>query len=232
MARLNEHTQYLRTLGGKLAHELRTPLTIVRSSLDNLESEGLRADQRGYVTRAREGVLRLQSILSALGAAARVEESIKQAERVNFDLNALLHSAVGRLPRRLPRRRASSSTRRPMPASCAARPICSCSCSTSSSRMRSIFARPRASITVRLARSGSNYELAVINDGPPIPTAMLDRLFESLFEHRQGRDDKPHFGLGLYIVRLIAEFHGGKARRGQSAGRRRRDLSRSRCPLI
>ena len=56
LARLNEHTQYLRTLGGKLSHELRTPLTIVRSSLDNLESEGVRADQRGYVIRAREGV--------------------------------------------------------------------------------------------------------------------------------------------------------------------------------
>jgi signal transduction histidine kinase len=38
---------------------------------------------------------------------------------------------------------------------------------------------------------------------------MLGRLFESLFEHREGHGDRPHFGLGLYIVRLIAEFHGG-----------------------
>jgi two-component system, OmpR family, sensor histidine kinase ChvG len=64
---------------------------------------------------------------------------------------------------------------------------------------------------VRLERSANHYELAVINDGPPIPPEMLERLFESLFEHRQGHDDKPHFGLGLYIVRLIAEFHGGTA---------------------
>jgi len=51
----------------------------------------------------------------------------------------------------------------------------------------------------------------VQNDGPPLPRALHGRLFESLFEQRQDRDDKPHFGLGLYIVRLIAEFHGGRA---------------------
>ena len=27
---------------------------------------------------------------------------------------------------------------------------------------------------------------------------------------RQGREDKPHLGLGLYIVRLVAEFHQGE----------------------
>ena len=73
------------------------------------------------------------------------------------------------------------------------------------------FCPPSGLITVRLARSGSNYELAVANDGPPIPEAMLGRLFESLFEHREGHGDRPHFGLGLYIVRLVAEFHGGTA---------------------
>ena len=73
------------------------------------------------------------------------------------------------------------------------------------------FCAPSGAITVRLTRAASNYELAVSNDGPPIPADLLGRLFESLFEHRQGVDDKPHFGLGLYIVRLITEFHGGKA---------------------
>ena len=94
LARLDEHARYLRTLGGKLSHELRTPLTIVRSSLDNLEGEGVRGDQRGYLARAREGTGRLQSILAALGAASRVEESIQQAERVSFDLVELLRVAA------------------------------------------------------------------------------------------------------------------------------------------
>ena len=210
LARLNEDTQYLRSLGGKLSHELRTPLTIVRSSLDNLESEGVRADQAGYLTRAREGILRLQSILSALGAASRVEESIKQAERVNFNLGELVQSAVAGYRDGFPAARIELDT-----------PTDACSMHGAPDLLVQMldklienavdFCSASGNIFVRLTRADTNYELAVSNDGPPIPPDMLSRLFESLFEHRLGVDDQPHFGLGLYIVRLIAEFHGGRA---------------------
>ena len=210
LARLNEHTQYLRTLGGKLSHELRTPLTIVRSSLDNLESEGVREDQRKYVTRARDGTLRLQSILSALGAAARVEESIKQAERVNFDLRELLLSAVAAYRDGFPDTRFEVQT----PAdTCFMRGAPELIVQMLDKLIENAvdFCPAAGAVTVRLGRSGSEYRLEVINEGPPIPEAMLGRLFESLFEQRAGHDDRPHFGLGLYIVRLIAEFHDGRA---------------------
>jgi dedicated sortase system histidine kinase len=210
LARLNEHTQYLRTLGGKLSHELRTPLTIVRSSLDNLESEGVREDQRKYVTRARDGAQRLQSILSALGAAARVEESIKQAERVNFDLRELLVSATGAY--RDGFRDVRFELEAP-PDACFMRGAPDLIVQMLDKLIENAvdFCPAAGLITVRLGRSFDHYELEVINDGPPIPQAMLGRLFESLFEQRQGHDDKPHFGLGLYIVRLVAEFHAGRA---------------------
>jgi len=210
LARLNEHTQYLRTLGGKLSHELRTPLTIVRSSLDNLESEGLRDDQRRYVTRAREGTQRLQSILSALGAAARVEESIKQAERVNVDLRELLTSAIAAYGDGFPQVHFVLET----PADpCFIRGAPDLLVQLLDKLVENAvdFCPPGGRITVRLERATGNYLLHVQNDGPPIPQALHGRLFESLFEQRQDRDDKPHFGLGLYIVRLIAEFHGGTA---------------------
>jgi two-component system, OmpR family, sensor histidine kinase ChvG len=210
LARLNEHTQYLRTLGGKLSHELRTPLTIVRSSLDNLESEGLRDDQLSYITRAREGTARLQSILSALGAAARVEESIKQSERVNFDLRELVLSAVAAYRDGFPDARFLAEV-----------PETACFARGAPDLMAQLldklienavdFCSPDGVITVFLTRVPANYVLQVINDGPLIPEALTGRLFESLFEQRPGGDDKPHFGLGLYIVRLIAEFHGGTA---------------------
>lgn len=210
LGRLNEHTLYLRTLGGKLSHELRTPLTIVRSSLDNLESEGLREDQRLYITRAREGIQRLQSILSALGAAARVEESIKQAERVNFDLRDIISSAVAAYCDGFPRSRFALET----PADpCFFRGAPDLLVQLLDKLIENAvdFCPPAGTITIRLERAQSSYLLHVINDGPPILPQLPGRLFESLFEQRQGRDDKPHFGLGLYIVRLVAEFHGGTA---------------------
>jgi dedicated sortase system histidine kinase len=209
LARLQEHTQYLRTLGGKLSHELRTPLTIVRSSLDNLESEGLRDDQRDFVRRAREGGQRLASILSALGAAARVEESIKQAERVNFDLCDLLRSAAGGYRSAFPETRIELSA-----------PVDACYLRGAPDLIVQMldklvenavdFCPTGGTIAITLARDAGEYRLSVANDGPPIPEAMLPRLFESLFEQRAGHDQKPHFGLGLYIVRLIAEFHSGR----------------------
>jgi signal transduction histidine kinase len=210
LARLNEHTQYLRTLGGKLSHELRTPLTIVRSSLDNLESEGLRDDQSRYITRAREGTQRLQSILSALGAAARVEESIKQSERVNFDLRELLLSSVAAYRDGFPE---SNFVIEVPEGPCFARGAPDLMVQLLDKLIENAvdFCPRHGAITIRLDRVQAAYSLQVANDGPLIPEALMSRLFESLFEQRQGGDDKPHFGLGLYIVRLIAEFHGGTA---------------------
>ncbi len=216
LARLNEHTQYLRTLGGKLAHELRTPLTIVRSSLDNLESEDLREDQRAFVQRARDGSQRIASILSALGAAARVEESIKQSERVNVDLRQLLISAIGGYQSAFPRLRFELQA-----------PEDACFLQGAPDLIVQMldklvdnavdFCPADGAIRIELVRDSGDYRLSVGNDGPPIPDALLPRLFESLFEHRSSPGDKPHFGLGLYIVRLIAEFHGGRAIAGNRA---------------
>jgi K+-sensing histidine kinase KdpD len=42
---------------------------------------------------------------------------------------------------------------------------------------------------------------------------MDGRLFDSMVSVRPAEPaGEPHLGLGLYIVRLIAEFHGGAAR--------------------
>jgi signal transduction histidine kinase len=74
------------------------------------------------------------------------------------------------------------------------------------------FSAEGATICVTLRAEPDAVELSVANPGPPLPPEAETRLFESLWQSRSEADKRPHFGLGLYIVRLIAEFHGGSAR--------------------
>ncbi|HYC10545.1 MAG TPA: ATP-binding protein, partial [Steroidobacteraceae bacterium] len=74
------------------------------------------------------------------------------------------------------------------------------------------FSPPGSTIRVRLLASPREVVIEVENPGPPLPVHLEGRLFESLWQSRSDPDSRPHFGLGLYIVRLIAEFHGGEAR--------------------
>ncbi len=213
LGRLNEYTGYLRTLAGKLAHEIRTPLTIVRSSLDNLESEPVAPSARTYLNRAREGSERLNAILVAMGAATRVEEAIQSAERSRFDLRALMDSAVGAYRTGFPQRQ----FRAELPAE----PVLLNGAPDLIVQMLDKlvdnavdFSADQATITLRLLADPDQALIEVDNPGPALTGESHTHLFESLWQSRAGSDSRPHFGLGLYIVRLIAEFHGGAAQAG------------------
>jgi len=210
LARLNEYTAYLRTLAGKLAHEIRTPLTIVRSSLENLEAEQVSPAARAYLERARQGSDRLNAILLAMGAATRVEEAIGGAERSRFDLVPLLASAVAAYRGAFRERSfAAELPEGPVTIEGAADLIVQMLDKLIDNAVD--FSPPGATITVRLLLEPQAVVIEVDNPGPPLPSEAPGRLFESLWQSRGGTDSRPHFGLGLYIVRLIAEFHGGTA---------------------
>jgi two-component system, OmpR family, sensor histidine kinase ChvG len=210
LQRLNEYTSYLRTLAGKLAHEIRTPLTIVRSSLDNLESEQVPASARPYLERARQGSDRLNAILIAMGAATRVEEAIGSAERVSFDLVPVLASAVAAYRGAFPER--NFRTELPAePVAIRGAPDLIVQMLDKLIENAVDFSAAGALIIVRLRLDPQAAVIEVDNPGPPLPAHVQGRLFESLWQSRAGPDSQPHFGLGLYIVRLIAEFHGGEA---------------------
>ncbi len=215
LGRLDEYTGYLRTLAGKLAHEIRTPNTIIRSSLENLESE-VNAGNAGaesariYVARAREGSERLGAILTAMGAATRVEEAIRHSERQTFDLAALVREAVGAYGSAFPERQFSCEVP-PDPILIDGAPELIVQMLDKLIDNAVDFSTDDATIAVQLGSDDTQAQLSVANPGPPLPPEAATRLFESLWQSRMETDKRPHFGLGLYIVRLIAEFHGGTA---------------------
>jgi dedicated sortase system histidine kinase len=211
LGRLDEYTGYLRTLAGKLAHEIRTPLTIIRSSLENLESEGNDSENaKVYISRAREGSERLGAILTAMGAATRVEEAIAHSERQRFDLAALVRATVGAYGGAFPQRRFRCEVP-DEPIEITGAPDLIVQMLDKLVDNAVDFSADGATITVNVHADSSGAEISVANPGPPLPPEAATRLFESLWQSRAESDRRPHFGLGLYIVRLIAEFHGGSA---------------------
>ena len=211
LGRLDEYTGYLRTLAGKLAHEIRTPLTIVRSSLENLETEAAPSGSaRTYLDRAREGSERLNAILVAMGAATRVEEAINSAERSGFDLVPVVDSAIRAYRDAFPTHSFALETK-DAPVEIEGAPDLIVQMLDKLIDNAVDFAPRGATIVVKLSADTDSARLEVQNPGPLLAPGIRARIFESLWQSRVDADSRPHFGLGLYIVRLIAGFHDGEA---------------------
>lgn len=213
LSRLREYTHYLRTLSSKLSHELRTPLAIVRSSLDNLEHERLSRQAKIYADRAREGTTRLSNILNAMSAASRVEQAIGGAERESIPCDELLRSL----------QHAYSDVYQHVNFQLNIRPDAKGFMIHGSGELlvqaldklvdnAADFCPQSGLIELGLYRHNNDIVITVRNEGPPLPSHMHGQLFDSMVSVRDApsTEQSHHLGLGLYIVRLITDFHHGE----------------------
>ncbi len=208
LGRLREYTDYLRTLASKLSHELNTPLAVVKSSLDNLETEPLSDEARLYAERAREGADRLRAILTAMSEATRVEQSISGAEPETFDLNELLAGNIAAYRDVYPGRRFELDLNGEA-AELDGVPDLVAQLLDKLIDNAVDFSPVDGRISVTLRQQGDAWCLTVANEGPLLPENMTAQLFDSMVSMRTEKGDGPHLGFGLFIARLIAAFHGG-----------------------
>jgi dedicated sortase system histidine kinase len=210
---IGTYTDYLRTLASKLSHELNTPLAIVKSSLDNLEHADLPPDAQPYVARARDGAARLGTIVRAMSEASRMERAIASAEGEDFDLAQVVRGcAEAYRALATPRRLECVMEAAYAPLHGAPELIAQALDKLFDNALSFTPAEGWIRIELRELDEGEGAQLIVANSGPPLPEAMSGRLFDSLVSVRGSgaRVGVPHLGLGLYVVRLVAELHQGK----------------------
>lgn len=209
LQRLAQYNTYLENMAGRLSHELRTPIAVVRSSLENLGLQPMPKDARIYMERADDGLRRLDLILTRMAEATRLEQTLKVSKPETFDATAVLAGCVGGYAGVYPSRR--FELRSPSdPMLLAGSPELFAQMLDKLAANAADFATGDDPVRVTMENFGDATSLVFSNTGPPLPADMQGRLFESMVSMRREASKDPHLGLGLYIVRLIAEFHGGQ----------------------
>ena len=211
LSRLGRHHSYLESMASRLSHELRTPIAVVRSSLENMRHEKLEDSTRTYIERAEAGISRLSRILARMSEANRMEQSLATTEPERFDLAKVIGECVEGY--RLMRPQCSFEAELPRyPVWVSGSPDLAAQMLDKLIENAADFATPGTPIRVGLAFEGATgASLSVANQGPPIPDEFAGQLFDSMVSGRKGEGgDQPHLGLGLYVARMIAGFHGGE----------------------
>jgi signal transduction histidine kinase len=209
LQRLARYTHFLERMPRMLRHELHNPLNVISTSLQNLSCQQDDASQRRYRDSAQRGVERIGAIVQALTDAASLEEALRQEDREPVDLRALLHHYTESCALQHPGRRFELEAG-PLPAWVPVNDF----------RLEQLldklianaldFSPPGSIIRLRLSHQDGMTCLAVANEGRPLPAGSREALFDSLVSRREsGSDDGHHLGMGLYVVRLIAEHAGG-----------------------
>jgi signal transduction histidine kinase len=185
-----------------LAHDLRAPLTtigVTAQSLARREPSPRTQEQAGRIFKAAH---RMDRMVEDLLNFARVGAGGLPIVRTEVDLAAVIREAIDELGTVHPDRPIDLDI---------------------DGSLRGLWDRERLQqmlsnlivnaikygvgrIAVRAHRLGSQVELAVWNDGDPIPEGRIGRIFEP-FE--RGQEGGTGLGLGLYVVTEIVRAHGG-----------------------
>jgi len=209
LSKLSQYNAYLENMASRLSHELRTPVAIVNSSLDNLLLDEQSKYSKQYVDRAKQGITRLSKILSNMSEATRLEQAMQSTEREEFELVELLKGCVAGYEL------AYGDKTFDLKVSCSGMTLAGSPELFAQMLDKVIanaveFSEPDSVITVSLDSHNQGYQLSIANLGCLLPENMQDQLLESMVSVRkQQNSTQPHLGLGLYIAKIIAEYHKG-----------------------
>lgn len=210
LGRLAQHNAFLQRMPRTLRHEINNPLNTLHTSLEHLAQESAAVRDSKYLESAKRGVLRIGAIVENLADAANLEDSLVAEDPDVVDVQQIAESYVDNYSAMHGEHAiVYQGTGEPTYAR------------IEDYRIEQIldklidnavdFHRANSPITVQLDVRRDSLRLTVANRGPMLAPEIAASVFESMVS-RRGAENRLHFGLGLYVVRVIAEQHGGSVR--------------------
>ena len=193
-----------------LGHDLRTPLgAIIMSAQFILECGELVEPYRGLVDRIGKSSRRMNQMVADLldFSRTRLGDTIPIA-RAEMDVASMLNDVISEVAASYP------DFKLEVEATGELHGVWDCARLTQAmTNLIGNAAQHGSDATpIRVTARGEAHEviIAVHNDGPAIPDALVGRIFQPMQRSRSSPGNRRHLGLGLYIVDRIVAAHGGR----------------------
>jgi two-component system sensor histidine kinase MprB len=204
--RVEDSVDAQRQLVADASHELRTPVSALRTNVEVLAEAGdeIDAEQRGVIlTDVVAQADELSHLVGDLMELARGEERREEEEDVRLD--ALVAEAVDRARRHAP---TVSFLTTLVPCVVPGAPDRLSRAVNNLLDNAAKYGPPGGEVDVTVTLEGDRAQIAVRDHGPGVDPAEADHIFDRFARGAQARQ-QGGAGLGLAIVRQVAESHGG-----------------------
>jgi signal transduction histidine kinase len=213
LGRLERSTERERRFVGDASHELRSPIAALRTALEVSRSDGKRPWTE-HDQELLDNVGRMERLVGDLLVLARTDANPNGRRQRVIDLDDVVLSEV---------RQARAGSGIPVLVGGFVPARVSGDEAALGRVVRNLLENAQrhatTAVTVTLSSSNGTVELAVADDGPGIPLAARDRVFERFTRLDDGRDrEHGGAGLGLAIARDLIRAHGGDIKLDDRAG--------------
>ncbi len=214
-AALRQRLDEIERFAADVAHEIRNPLTSLKSAVETAARVQDPARRERLMQVIVEDVQRIDRLIGDISGASRLDAELSRAPARPIDVARLLGTLVE--VHEATRAEGDPLLDLELPEGVELR------VSGIEDRLGQVlrnlianavsFSPPGGRISLSAARVGGMVEIAVADQGPGIPEASLERIFERFYSSRpEGEKFGTHSGLGLSISRQIVAAHGGTLR--------------------
>lgn len=196
-----------------VAHEIKNPLTSLRSASDTLSVARTDEQRDKLIAIIQQDVSRMNRLITDISHASKVDANLARDTAQILDLAEIVHNIVD-----FYQQTATDSDASVLNATALVEPVFIRAFETPFAQvLRNLidnamtFSPPGGVVTVTAEADEQTATITVEDEGPGIPPANLDAVFDRFYTQRpEGAIFGSHSGLGLAICRQIVRAHKGR----------------------